>query len=142
MGDYTDTADALRTKLQDFTALPLYFENGEQPDIAAAPSGFVYSEVHGFVGRQLCLGFTDGARESRDEGELEIWVCVPRGSRAGAAESYAEQIRALFQPNNVTGVTINERTIGRGRESGAANGPNGRVWAVPVIIKWHADRVE
>lgn len=142
MGDFTDTADALRAKLAEFTALPVYWPNGDQPSIDAAPAGFVYSEVHGYTGYQMCLGFADGQRESRDEGELEIWVCVPRGSRAGAAEQYAEQIRALFQPNNVSGVTVNRRTIGRGRESGAVNGQSGRVWAVPVVIQWHADRVE
>lgn len=142
MADFKATADALRTKLSEFVALPLFWPNGEtEPSLDAAPAGYVYSEVNGYAGRQISLGL-EGERESRDEGELEIWVCVPRGSRAGAAESYAEQIRALFQPTNVPGVTIDRRTIGRGRESGAVNGPSGRVWAVPVIINWYADRLE
>ena len=142
MADFTDTANALRTKLVEFTALPLFFENGEsEPSIDVAPAGFVYCEVHGFDGRQYSLGL-EGGREFRDRGELEIWVCVPRGSRAGQAEQYAEQIRALFQPTALGGVEIGKRTIGRGRESGAVNGPNGRVWAVPIVIEWHAARLE
>ena len=142
MPDYKATADALREKLAEFSSLPLYWPNGEaEPAIADAPDGYVYSEVRGQTGRQFSLGL-DGGREWRDEGEFEIWVCVPRGSRAGRAEQYAEQIRALFQPTNIPGVIVQRRTIGRGRESGALNGTNGRVWAVPVVIDWYADRTE
>ena len=142
MADFKATAAALRSKLQEFTALPLFWPNGNaEPSLSAAPAGYVYSEVHGYAGRQISLGLT-GQRESRDEGELEIWVCVPRQSGVGTAEGYAEQIRALFQPTNVAGVTIDRRTIGRGRESGAVNGPSGRVWAVPIVINWYADRTE
>ena len=107
MADFKATAAALRSKLQEFTALPLFWPNGNaEPSLSAAPAGYVYSEVHGYAGRQISLGLT-GQRESRDEG-----------------------------------VTIDRRTIGRGRESGAVNGPSGRVWAVPIVINWYADRTE
>lgn len=143
MSDFVATANALRSKLDEFTALPRYWPNGDtEPSLADAPNGYVYSEVVGFDGRQISLGFTNGERHFRDEGEFEIWVCVPRGSRASAAEAYARQIQALFQPTSIAGVVLDRATIGEGRSAGAINGPNGRVWAVPVVVKWYADRLE
>lgn len=142
MGDHASTASALRETLSAFTDLPVYYENSDtDPTLAAAPQGFVYCEVHGIDGRQISLGLS-GNRHVRDRGEFVIWVNIPRGDRASRAEMYAEQIRALFQPSTIAGVEIDTRTIGRGRESGAVNGPSGRIWSVPVIIDWYADRLE
>lgn len=142
MSDFVATCDALRTKLKEFTALPLFWPNDKnQPSLDVAPKGYVYSEVEPYDGRSIALGGTD----YRDSGEFNIYVCVPRGTRARTAEGYAQQIRALFQPNNVTGVTIWNRKISSGRESefvGAVNGPAGRVWCVPVTIDWFSDRKE
>jgi hypothetical protein len=146
--DFTDVANTLRTALNGFAPtsplpnLPKFWPNGEAvPTLDVAPNGFIYSEVVTQSSTQTALG-TQGTREFRDRGEFVIWVNVPRGTRAGTAESIAQQLRALFQPPEFSGVFIEDRTIGTPRESGAVNGPNGRLWSIPVVIDWYADRTE
>lgn len=144
MPDYVATANALRAKLNEFVALPRYWPNSEaQPAIDAAPNGFVYSEIRMADGRQESLG-TEGNRLFRDYGELVVWVCVPRGSSAGTAEQYAQQIRALFAPVHLSDVLINSRAIGKGRDGSynQSDDASHRVWCIPVIIEWSSDRLE
>lgn len=82
-------------------------------------------------------------RWHRDFGEFAVYVYVPRGSRVGTAETYAEQIRALFKMGDVEGVTITNRTIGPGAvtDSGT-DAASGRYWGVPVIMAFYANRKE
>ena len=142
MADYVATANALRTKLQEFTGLPIFWENGDtKPSPDTCPNGYVYAEVDTLSSQQITLGGL-GNREFRDFGEFIVSVHVPRGSRAGTAEQHAQDIRALFQPPTLGEVVIGDRTIAKGREAGAVNGPLGTTWCVPVIIDWYADRKE
>lgn len=139
MADFVDTANTLRTKLKEFTALPIFWENGDvQPNPQSCPDGYVYAEVDMYSSQSIALGNT----EFRDVGEFVVSVHVPRGSRAGAAEQYAQDIRALFQPSALGDVRIEDRKIAKGRGAGAVNGPLGATWCVPVIIEWYADRKE
>lgn len=140
MADFTGYVNAMRTKLQEFTTLPLYWPNDDRtPTLEDAPNGFVYSEIRVLDEQPASLG-TSGNRVHRDYGELAITVFVPAGSRAGTAESYAEQIRALFKMSgSVSGVVFTRRTIGIGQRSENAVG---RFWGVPVILQFFADRTE
>lgn len=139
MADYTGYIAAIRTRLQAFTALPLYWPNDDRtPTLEAAPSGFVYSSIRVTDEGPASLG-PDGQRWHRDSGELAVYVYVPVGSLAGTAEGYAEQIRALFKMSSVSGVTFLRRTIGEGRRSENAVG---RFWAVPLTLQFTADRQE
>lgn len=147
MPDFVPTVDALRARLATFVpstlpALPFYWPNGEiEPSLANAPNGYVYSEVNGVADDQISIGGL-GSREFRARGELTIWVVVPRASRAGNAEIYAQEIRAHFQPTELSSVVILDRSIGQGRVSGAINGPNGGAWAIPIVVEWFSDRTE
>lgn len=139
MSDIAATFAALRNKLAEFTALPLYWPNDDRTpslDSVTAPAGYVYSEIRVQDEEQIELGAT-GTR--RDHGEMLIYVNVPRGTRTGGAEAYAEQIRALFTPANITGVTVLSKTVDFGSP---VESDKGRLWSVPIRIEWFADRVE
>lgn len=139
VADFTTYAAALRTRLQGFTALPLYWPNDNRtPTPADAPNGFVFSEVRLTDESPASLGF-NGARVHRDYGEFAVYVYVPAGTRIGTAEGYAEQIRALFKMTDVEGVIFTRRYIGPGArtESGV-----GLFWSVPLILQFFADRTE
>lgn len=137
MSDFVSTADALRTRLQAFTSLPLFWPNDDRtPTPELAPNGFVYSEIAVQDEQQMTLG---NPALHRDYGELTIYVYVPRGSRIGTAEGYAEQIRGLFGTTAVSGVNVTKKTIGRGQ---GVDGPSGKAYAVPVYIEFNADRTE
>lgn len=142
MSNFVDAADALRARLASgFTALPLFFANDDRtPDLKTAPNGFVYVHVHLQDERQLTLG-PEGAREHRDFGELSAYVYVPRGSRIGAAEQHAQDIRALFKTTAVDGVVVTRRIIGSG-ENVDGPGKASRAFCVPVHIEFFSDRVE
>jgi hypothetical protein len=122
-----------------FTALPLFWPNDDrEPTLDVAPAGFIYSEPRLLDEGQRTLGPV-GHRTHRDVGEMAIYVYVPQGTKAGAAEGHAEAIRALFGTTAVPGVIVTRRYIGAGAH---VNGPTGRFWAVPVIIEWWSDRTE
>lgn len=139
MSDFVATFDALRTRLQAFTALPLYWPNDERtPSLGStvAPAGYVYSEISIQDSRQITLG---NPVIWRDFGELAVYVNVPRATRVGVAEQHAETIRGLFGVNSVSGVIVTKKTIGLGK---VVESTNGRLWSVPVLIDWFADREE
>lgn len=142
MSDYVATADALRTRLQDnFTALPIYYSNDDrEPTLADAPQGFVMAHVNLSDERQISLGL-EGDRLHRDFGELAVYVYVPRNSRVGQAEEYAEQIRALFKTTAVQNVTVTRRVIGRGADVSNRDGQS-RAYCIPVFVEFFADRLE
>ncbi len=140
MADFTTYTAALRARLiAEFTALPLYWPNDDRtPTLEAAPNGFVYSEIEVRDEEPASLG-PNGQRSHRDYGEFRIYVYVPRGSLAGTAEGYAEQIRAAFKVPDVPDVVFTRRTIGAGQ---ASENDVGRFWAVPVILQFYANRTE
>jgi hypothetical protein len=140
LADFTTYANAFRERLEDFTALPLYWPNDDRSP-AGEPNGFVYSEIRVLREQPMSLGQSPN-RWHRDFGEFAIYVYVPKGSRVGTAEGYAEQIRALFKMSNVAGATITNRTIGPGVVAGSGADSSGRYWGVPVILAFHADRKE
>lgn len=137
MSDFATTFNALRTRLQAFTTLPLYWPNdGRTPSPKDAPNGYVYSEIRVLDEAQIELG---AVATHRDTGEMEIWVNVPRGTLAGTAEAYAQEIRALFGVSNVSGVIVTRKTV----EPGQIVPTNfGRMYCVPVRIDWWSDRLE
>lgn len=135
MSNIVATAAALRTALSAFTALPLYWPNDPRdPPL----DGFVYSEIRVTDEKPVTIG-VNGTRKHRDTGEFAVYIYVPAGSLAGAAEQHAETIRALFGVTDIPGVVVTRRTIGQGQ---IVDGPNGRNWAVPVIVEWFSDRTE
>lgn len=137
MSDLTTTYNALRAKLAEFTTLPLYWPNDDRtPTPEAAPNGYVYSEIGLQDERRAELG---AGSTRRDFGEMEIWVLVPRGSKAGTAEAYAQQIRALFGEVNVSGVVITRKVVENGRMIATNMGRN---YCVPIRISFWADRLE
>jgi len=140
VADYVATLAALRTALATgFTALPLYWPNDDrEPDLTAAPNGFVYSEPRLLDEAQKTIG-PAGTRVHRDVGEMAIYVYVPHKTRAGTAEAHAQAIRALFGTTAIPGVVVTRRTIGQGEN---VNGPTGRFWAVPLVVEWWTDRTE
>jgi hypothetical protein len=140
--DYVATADALRSRLQDnFSALPIYYQNDDrEPTLENAPDGFVVAHVNLSDERQISLGL-EGNRLHRDFGELSVYVYVPRNTRVGAAETYAEQIRALFKTTSVANVVVTRRTIGRGGEVSRNDGQS-RAYCVPLFVEFFADRLE
>lgn len=142
MADFEISAAALRGKLETgFTALPLYWPNDPRDPIkTGGKDGWVYSELRVIDEGAVSLG-ADGQRTHRDTGEFEIFVYVPRGTLAGTAEAHAASIRTLYGVNSLIGqgVRVTRRTIGRGE---LVDGPDGRWWAVPVLIEWFADRTE
>lgn len=139
MADFTTYTNALRTRLAAFTDLPLYWPNDDRvPTLDVAPAGFVYSEIRVMDEEPATLG-PNGQRSHRDYGELSIYVYVPHGTRAGTAEAYAEEIRALFKTTDVEGVVMTRRTIGPGARSESGVG---RFWGVPVILQFYANRTE
>lgn len=141
MSDFVATTDALRAALQTgFTALPIYYGNDDrEPTLKNAPNGFVLATVQLQDERQVSIGFV-GDRLHRDFGELTAYIYVPRGTRAGTAEQYAEQIRALFKTTAISGVTVTRRTIGRGAEVEGRG--QSRAYCVPVFVEWFSDRME
>lgn len=137
MSDIAATYAALRATLQGFTSLPLYWPNDDRtPTLDVAPNGYVYSEARVLHEEQIELG---SPATRRDTGEFEIWVLVPRGSRTGDAETYAQQIRALFGVTTTSGVVVTNKTVDVGRMVAASHG---RMYCVPVRIDWWADRTE
>lgn len=140
MSDFVATMAALRSHLEvGFTALPLYWPNGDaEPSLASAPNGFVYSEGRVLAEGPVTIG-PDGTRTHRDDGDFTVTVYVPAGTLVGAAEGHAQSLRTLFGVNSGSGVRIKSRTIGQGQH---VNGPLGRFWAVPVVIMWQSDRIE
>lgn len=142
MSDYVATADALRTRLQDnFTGLPIFYANDDrEPSLKNERDGFVVAHVNVSDERQVSLGL-EGGRLHRDYGELAVYIYVPRNSRIGTAEGYAEQIRALFKTTALDGIVVTRRTIGRGADVSNGDGQS-RAFCVPVFIEWHSDRME
>lgn len=139
MPDFAATTAALRTRLQTFTDLPLYWPNDDRtPTLEVAPNGFIYSEVRHVDERPISLG-PDGERVHRDFGELAIYVYVPRGSKIGTAETHAQTIRNLFKLSAVAGIKCTRRTIGQGA---ASESDVGRFWSVPVVVEFFTDRTE
>lgn len=139
MTDFTDAVNALRTKLQEFSTLPLFWPNDQRdPSGSNAKSGFVYSETRLTSEGPVSIG-PDGSRTHRDFGEMSVYVYVPRGTKSGTAEAHAQTIRNLFKLNAVAGVRITGRTIGAGA---IVSGPNGSWYSVPIFISWFADRIE
>ncbi len=139
MSDFTTYANALRGVLESgFTALPLRWPNDDaDATVDLAPDGFVYSEIRVLDEKAVSLG-PAGDQWRRDSGELSIYVYVPARTKVGTAEAYAQQIRALY-PVDVAGVKVTRKTIGIGQ---GTDQPQGRYWAVPVIISFFADRKE
>lgn len=141
MSDVVATFDTLRRRLENFTRLPLYWPNDDRtPDLgsASAPNGYVYSEIRVLDEGPASLG-DDDTRLHRDTGEMVVYVNVPRGSRAGTAEAYAQEIRALFKMTVLTGIVVTRRTIDFGQP---VESSDGRLWSVPVRIEWFADRLD
>lgn len=139
MADIVSTLAALRVRLQSFTDLPLYYPNDSgEPSIKNAPNGFVYSEAQVLDERPISLG-PNGGRMHRDFGEFMIYVNVPRNTKAGTAEGYAQTIRNLFGMTDVAGVVITRKTIQLGT---IVESSDGRLWSVPLRIEWFADRTE
>lgn len=141
MSDIVATFAALRSRLEDnFASLPVHWANepGEGPTLADAPNGYVLAELH--VQDEALVGLgPSGGRTHRDFGTFDVYICVPAGSKIGTAEGYAEEIRALFKVGAIAGVDITRRTLGRGELSESATG---RLWCLPVVIEWTADRTE
>ena len=146
MSDIVATQDALFAVLESnraaFGNLPVYYPNDDRdtPTLAVAKKGFVVARVNVQDEGAISLG-PDGARFHRDQGELAVYIYVPRGSRSGDAMAHAQAIRQLFKTNAVQGVTIERRVIGRGDE---VEGPKGasRAYCVPVFVEWFTDRLE
>lgn len=139
MADFVAANAALRTRLQEFVALPLYWPNDARtPTLEAAPDGFVYSEIRHTDERPMTLG-PDGNRLHRDYGEMAIYVYVPAGKHTGGAEAHAQAIRNLFKMGAVGDIVCTSRTIGTGA---AADNALGRFWSVPIIVQFHTDRLE
>jgi len=137
MADFVASVAALRSALETgFVALPLYWPNDPR-DPSGEMDGWAYSEARLSAERQVCLGVA-GERRHRDFGEFVVTVFAPLGSLSGTAETHAQSIRALF-PSRVGDVVILNKSIGAGRR---VEGPNGRWYAVPVIISWQSDRIE
>lgn len=140
MTDFAATVNALRNRLAtEFTALPLYWPNGDKDPVTdGATTGFVFSEARLVHEGPVTLGF-DGERLHRDLGEFVVTIYVPTGSRIGAVEAHAENVRRSFGVNSVPGLRITRRVIGSGVP---VDGPMGRWYAVPVIIEFQSDRME
>lgn len=135
MSDFSTTFGKLRTKLQSFTALPIYYPNDMRtPSLKNAPNGYVYSEIRIHDEKPIEIG---GNASRRDYGEMEIWIMVPRGTLPGTAESYAEQVRGLFGVDTIDGVIVTRKTVDVGQ---IVPTNFGRMYAVPVRIDWWADR--
>lgn len=138
MSDYTTSVAALRTTLQQFTTLPIYYPNDDRAGAGDdALAGYVFTECRLMDERQMSLGGV-GGRLHRDYGEMLVLVCVPRDTRAGAAEQYATQIRQLFLTDSVPGVVVTRRTI----DAGTVETSSGRFFAIPLRIEWFSDRTE
>lgn len=124
--------------LQQFTALPIYYPNDSKTGfIDDAMTGYVYTECRMVDERQISLGGV-GGRQHRDYGEMLVLVAVPRETRAGTAEAYATQIRALFLTDSVPGVVVTRRVI----DAGTVETSSGRFFAIPLRIEWFSDRME
>lgn len=139
MSDIVDHLATLRNVLVNgFTQLPLYWPNDDRaPTLENAPSGFVYSENHSQDEQQITFGGPTARR--RDFGEFQVLVYVPRGTKIGTAELYAQQIRALYTTNPANGLVVKRKIIDDG---GTVDGPNGRWYAVSLRIEWFGDRLE
>lgn len=137
---YTEAVNALRAHLDASTTLPCYWPNSptNPADDTAAQTGWVFSEAFLQDERPVSLG-PSGSRAHRDYGEFAIYVYVPLGSKIGTAETTVEGIRAAFGMTTIPGLVIDKKTIQRGEE---VTGPNGRWYAVPLILEWWTDRVE
>lgn len=139
MPDFVSSADAVRAKLSEFTALPLFWPNdGRDATGVTAPNGFVYSALRTLDERPASLG-NGGTSWRRDYLELEIFIYVPAGTLIGQAEQHAQQIRALFGVNSVNGVVVTKKQIGAGQ---ALDMPQGKYFALPVYINFFSDRLE
>lgn len=140
MSDFIAAVNILRARLQsEFTALPLRWPNDNRDaSLKSAPDGFVYSEARNTDEGPASIG-PDGSRRHRDRGEFAVYVYVPRGTLAGAAEAHAAAIRTAFAVSRVSDVVITRRTIGAGR---TVEGPDGRLWCIPVTIEFFSDRLE
>jgi hypothetical protein len=142
VSNFVATANTLRQTLATgFTALPIYWPNDDrEPTLKDAPNGFVTSHIRLNDEQQISLGL-EGERLHRDFGELSVFVYVPRGSRVGTAEQYAENIRALFKTTNIPEIVVTSRKIGAG-ESVEGPGAKSRAYCVPLYIEFWTDRTE
>lgn len=139
MANYVATMNALRGKLAEFTALPLYWPNDSRaPSPADAPLGFVFSEGRILDETPITLG-PNGARFHRDYGEFMVYVYVPRKSKIGQAETWAQQIRELFGLTAIDGIHITSRVIEAGD---LVDSSFGQYYAIPIRIEFNTDRLE
>ncbi len=140
MSDFDAAAAALRAHLEtNFTALPLRWPNDErEATLKDCPNGFVYSEAFAGVSHQIGINGASGI-PWRDYGTFSVLVYVPRGTRIGAAEGYAKQIRALFGVGSVPGVIVTSKALGAGQ---GVDSTLGKFYCVPVTIEWFSDRTE
>jgi len=139
MSTYTQAMNALRARLDTFTGLPRFWPNDEQaPTPTTAPDGFVFSEGRLLDEGPVSIG-PNGYRFHRDTGEFVVYVYVPRGTRVGTAEGYADQIRSLFQLTTVSDLIITSRVIGSGQ---IVDSDLGKYYAIPIVISFYTDRTE
>lgn len=139
MSDYAAAMNALRAKLDTFTSLPRFWPNDDgAPSPQNAPGGFVFSEGRLLDEGPATLG-PNGARTHRDYGEFVIYVYVPRGTRVGTAEGYAQQIRNLFALTSVSDLIITSRVIGSGE---IVDSDFGKYYAIPIVVSFFTDRTE
>jgi len=95
---------AVNTALQDWAiapgAVPIFFENGPQPDLANVGDVWVDTEVRFYGASTAALGERPMGRAT---GALVVRVFVREGEGTGRADDLMDQLEELFRPRRLGG---------------------------------------
>ncbi len=106
--------DAFKARLDDFTALPVRYENQFCQDlIDAGTPAWVYVEVFGDTYEQDTMG-APGANVWEERGITYLHVMVPSGTGSRQARAHANDLLYLFREQQIGGLSMTEMSIGAG----------------------------
>lgn len=106
--------DAFNTRLNDFTVLPVRYENDPCQDLLDANTpAWVYVEIFGDTYDQDTMG-VPGTNIWAESGVTYLHVMVPSGSGSRLARAIANDLLYLFREQPISGLFMPEMSIGAG----------------------------
>ncbi|WP_416065416.1 hypothetical protein ACK9YZ_01320 [Rhizobium sp. ZK1] len=126
------TFDAFHTRLADWTATPVIFENEFAQELLENNTpAFVYVEIFGDSYDQESFGAA-GSNMFLEEGVTWMHVMTPSGKGSALARQYADQLLNLFREQPIGELFMPQMSIGAGDPG--QDFPN--YFSIAAIIRW------
>ncbi|MBB3591725.1 hypothetical protein FHX08_002069 [Rhizobium sp. BK529] len=126
------TFNAFRTRLADWTATPVIFENEFAQDLLEKNTqAFVYVEIFGDSYDQDSVG-APGSNMFLEEGVTWMHVMTRSGKGSAQARQYADQLLNLFREQPIGELFMPQMSIGAGDPG--HDFPN--YFSIAAIIRW------